>query len=158
MNNCLCVCTKSNVPNSVENDGKRKKLKAKSKELVIWVYIKCYTTALCDLVEILFVFLCIHKKGNFLNTHLDSIVDSKARMKPSFFGVFAVMILLAMVFVHVDCRHLRSRVETLPTVGTGRVEKVTKGDTSGLVSFNGHRKGSWAFKHASGPSMRGPGH
>uniref|UniRef100_A0A0A0LKP9 Uncharacterized protein n=1 Tax=Cucumis sativus TaxID=3659 RepID=A0A0A0LKP9_CUCSA len=79
-------------------------------------------------------------------------------MKARFFGVFAVMTLLAMVFVHVDCRHLRSRVETLPTVGTGRVEKVTKGDTNGLVSFSGHRKGSWAFKHASGPSMRGPGH
>ncbi|KAE8652069.1 hypothetical protein Csa_018550 [Cucumis sativus] len=121
MNNWLCVCTKSNVPNSVENDGKRKKLKAKSKELIIFV-------------------------------------DSKARMKARFFGVFAVMTLLAMVFVHVDCRHLRSRVETLPTVGTGRVEKVTKGDTNGLVSFSGHRKGSWAFKHASGPSMRGPGH
>ncbi|CAK9312538.1 unnamed protein product [Citrullus colocynthis] len=129
MNNWPCVCTKSNVPNSVEKDGKRKKLKAESEEL-----------------------------GNFPILLLDSFVDSKARMKRGCFGVFAVMILLAMVFVRVDGRPLRSRSETPLTTGIGRVEKVTAGNSTAFVTFGGHRKGRWAFKHASGPSMRGPGH
>lgn len=78
-------------------------------------------------------------------------------MKRGCFGVVAVMILLAMVFVHVDCRQLRSRVETLPATGIGR-EQVTGGNPIGFVTFGGRRKGRWAFKHASGPSKRGPGH
>lgn len=83
--------------------------------------------------------------------------DSQGRMKRCCVGVLAVMILLAMVFVHVDCRVLTSMGDTRAVMGIGR-EHVGKGNATGFVRFGDGRKGRWAFKHASGPSKRGPGH